>query len=574
MTPLTVDCARCRQLLPSLHEDQVGSAAEPAPDPSGGPPAHASGGLTPDDRAFAAEHLGACEACAAARAELGVALAALRGLELQPGDLARLLPADGRLPEGDELDTRPFLALVFACLAVAAAIVGGIVAVSGEARPAPGAPAVLLPGAPAALALSVGGEVGLQLDEEALTLAPREEEEALAAVDAPEAVAPEGAPTPDDEELAAPDADAVALAVAPAGAGPAGAGPAAAGPGAPAAGGAAGRFPPPPAPVLDVPQPPTAALLAQLARLEVSTSIGFRDVTLYFVRDPDGRDRMARPRAKAQPPVAREVSPPEPARAAVRPPSAGAAYRLLPGELLDAPCGLRVAMASARLTGRTELLVEPVAYDAASAIDGKARRLPVLKSPVLVPSRSRAALIAEPPSAAIGAFVTSLADPSILELKRLRERLDAIEPVALDLERRLHAQLDDARGLRGLAVSIAPGVGAARDGPLRSIDLVGSAKELSEVLPRLLRAALLEAILDHPRDDGPMGDPRPANLSSGPASDPLRATIRERLDVFSKVRRAPDAAAETAYTATTPAAAATLTTSPRGELLHGAVLTR
>ncbi len=558
MTPLTVDCARCRQLLPSLHEDRPRSA-----DAEGEP----AGELAPDDRTFAVEHLRACDACAAARAELGVALAALRGLELQPDDLARLLPADA--PAGAELDTRPFLALVFACVAVAAAIVGGVVAVSGEGRTAPPAPAVLLAQPPAALALSVGGEVGLQLDEEALTLAPRQDEE-LDTVDEPEALALEQPPATD--EAAAADADLVAMAVAPApaaGPGP----PAGAGPGAPAAGGAAGKFPPPPAP--NVPQPPTAALLAQLARLEVSTAIAFRDVTLYFVRDPDGRDRMARPRAKAQPPVAREVSPPEPARAAVRPPSAGAAYRLLPGELLDAPCGLRVAMTSVRLTGRTELLVEPVAYDAASAIDGKARRLPVLKSAVLVPSRARAALIAEPPSAAVGAFVTSLADPSILELRRLRERLDAIEPVALDLERRLHAQLDDARGLRGLAVSIAPGVGAAREGSLRSVDLVGSAKELSEVLPRLLRAALLEAILDHPRDDGPMGDPRPANLSNGPATDPLRTTIRERLDVFSKVLRAPDAAPDTAYTVTTPGAAATLTTAARtGELLHGAVLTR
>ncbi len=561
MTPLTVDCARCRQLLPSLHEDHPGSADAGEP----------SGELSPDDRAFALEHLRACDACAAARAELGVALAALRGLELQPDDLARLLPADG-LPEG-ELDTRPFLALVFACVAVAAAIVGGIVAFSGEGRGAPAAPAVVLAQPPAALALSVGGEVGLQLDEEALALAPRQDEGDLPAVDEPEALALAEAP-PTAEELAATDPDLVAMAVAPApGVGPVA--PAAAGPGAPAAGGAAGKLPPPPAPALNVPQPPTAALLAELARLEVSTSIAFRDVTLYFVRDPDGRDRMVRPRGKAQPPVAREVSPPEPARAAVRPPSAGAAYRLLPGELLDAPCGLRVAMASARLTGRTELLVEPVAYDAASAIDGKARRLPVLKAPVLVPSRARAALIAEPPSAAVGAFVTSLADPSILELRKLRERLDALEPVALDLERRLHAQLDDARGLRGLAISIAPGVGATRDGSLRSVDLVGSARELSEVLPRLLRAALLEAILDHPRDDGPMGDPRPANLSNGPASDPLRVTIRERLDVFSKVLRAPDAAPDTAYTATTPGAAATLTTAARtGELLHGAVLTR
>jgi hypothetical protein len=559
-TPLTVDCARCRQLLPSLHEDHPTSPGESADE------------LAAGDRTFALEHLRACDACAASRAELGVALAALRGLELQPDDLARLLPATPAA--GDELDTRPFLALVFACVAVAAAIVGGIVAFSGEGRAAPRPPALLLPEAPAALALTVGGEVGLQLDEEALALAPRVDDPndaGLAAVDEPEPLAVAQAPATDEELLAA-DADPVALAVAPA---PAPVAPAAAGPGAPAAGGAAGRLPPPPAPALNVPQPPTPALLAELARLEVSTSIGFRDVTFYFVRDPDGRDRMVRPRAKAQPPTAREVSPPEPARAAVRPPSAGAAYRLLPGELLDAPCGLRVAMASTRLTGRTELLVEPVAYDAASALDGKARRAPVLRSPVLVPSRARAALIAEPPSAAIGAFVTSLADPSILELRRLRERLDAIEPVALDLERRLHAQLDDARGLRGLAVSIAPGVGAAREGSLRSVDLVGSARELSEVLPRLLRAALLEAILDHPRDDGPMGDPRPANLSNGLATDPLRATIRERLDVFSTVLRAPDAAPDAAYTATTPGAAATLTTAARsGELLHGAVLTR
>ena len=102
-------------------------------------------------------------------------------------------------------------------------------------------------------------------------------------------------------------------------------------------------------------------------------------------------------------------------------------------------------------------------------------------------SGARAALIGEAQPGPVAELLRALNDPSLLELRRLREELARLETEARELERRLRASIRGTRGLRGLGVSV--------NGSARSLDLFPSGRAFSEALPRLLRMALLEAAL-------------------------------------------------------------------------------
>lgn len=487
MTPLTVDCARVRQLLPDLLD-------EPPPAEGGAPaPAPAIAPITPEDRAFAEEHLATCGGCQEARKGITQALAALD--HLTPDDVTRLRAlADG------ELDSRPLARLAAVCIAAILAVVVGVTlatappsAASAEAPAAAPSLAVSAQPHPSFAEVAVGAEVGIEDDPELLT-APIE----LPSLEHAEPLADEDVDEPALED-GRPDDDAAVVAIAPREAPPVAA----------AGGPDAGAPAPPRADQVDAPAPPPADLLALFARLELSDGVTFRDVTIFFARDPQARDRLGRGRATALPSV-REASPPEPERCVVRPPTGASSYRLLGGELLDAPCGLRIATSAQKVGGRVELAVAPAGFDALGAIEGRARREPVLRGSVLVPSRARASLIEGAQPGPVGVLLEALADPTLFEFQRLRRELGRVEPEARELERRLRPSLEDERGLRGVGISVR--------GAARSIDLFASSRDLSEALPKLLRAALLEAALDVAASDGDLAmgaDPRATKLTTG-----------------------------------------------------------
>lgn len=473
MTPLTVDCARVRQLLPDLLDGPAAALGE-------------------EERRFAEEHLRVCAGCREAHDQIADALGALEQLSAEDAARLRAL-ADG------ELDPRPLARLAGACIAVVLLVVVGVAVSAAVRRPVRGAAppphgvVSLVPPAPRPLAVAVGAEVGIEVEPE-LVRPPIE----LPALDAP--ANPLAPPPADDVALARADDAAPAPAGEPA--------PVAVAP--PAAEAAPAATPPSPAPAAPIARPVApplpAEVAAMLARLELSDGARLRDVTIFFARDPSARDRLGRGRAPALPTV-RESSPADPSRCVLRPPSGDGSYRLLVGELLDAPCGLRLAGATLRVSGRTELEVTPAAFDAVAAIEGRSRRDPVLRAPVLVPSRSRAALIERAEPGPVAVFLEAMADPTLLEFRRLRQELARLEPEARDLERRLRAAIDDVRGLRGVAISVGDRA--------RSVDVFASSRELSDALPRLLRTALLEAALEQPQDPALPADPRSAAIQTG-----------------------------------------------------------
>ncbi|MBX3469288.1 MAG: hypothetical protein KF878_20635 [Planctomycetes bacterium] len=229
-------------------------------------------------------------------------------------------------------------------------------------------------------------------------------------------------------------------------------------------------------------------------------------MTFFFARDPAARDRLGRARVPALPTV-REAAPPEPERCVVRPPDGAGSYRVLAGELLEAPCGLRLASRPQRIGGRVELPVTPAGFDALAAIEGRARREPLLRAPLIAPSRVRAAMIAGGEPGPVAVLLEVMADPT-LQFDRLRRELARLEPEARDLERRLRGLLEDERGLRAVAVSIR--------GVARTVDVFASSRDLADALPRLLRAALLEAALEAPDELAAVGmDPRSAGIELG-----------------------------------------------------------
>lgn len=484
MTPLTVDCARVRQLLPDLLDRPAAPLLPPDPGLGATGPDLAQAAA---ERAFAEEHLRACAGCRQAREQIAGALGALE--QLSPEDAARLRAlADG------ELDVRPLARLSVAVIGVVLLLALGVVLVTAPRRqaPAPRTSAAAPAGLLALPRVEVGAEVGIELELE--LVAPPIElpwPDAAASADLTDA-GPEAGEAPPAGELPAVPELGVALAP----------------PADPAAPAPAGRPDAPARPArLEPPPPAPAEVAAMLARLELSQGARFREVTFFFVRDPSARDRLGRGRAPVLP-IARESSPPEPGRCVVRPPSGASSYGLLAGELLDAPCGLRLATAARRLSGRSELEVAPAGFDGLGAIEGRTRREPVLRGPVLVTSRARAALIEGAEPGPVAVFLEALADPSLLDFARLRRELGRLEAEARDLERRLRPALEDQRGLRGVGFSIGQ--------TARSIDVFASSRDLGDALPRLLRAALLEAALERPEDDQALGaDPRSATIAHG-----------------------------------------------------------
>ena len=456
MIPLTEDCAHVRGLLPRYHD----------------------GDLLEPERAEVEQHLTSCAGCQESLSQLQGALCVLRD-SLSAEDLVRLR-ADLPPPP---LDPRPLahLALLLAGLLLAAL---GLVALRALRAPAPVAPAasaqvaVALPAPVRVIPLPlVGGSVGLEEDPELLALPEAAPPAPIAPAPEPEPVAV--APPPREEEAAAAPPPPPAKAD---------------GPAAP---------PPPAAKALPPPAKLPDEARALLARIKVSNGLGYRGIILFFLRDPDGRERLSR--AGPGLPQVREASPIDPAVLQVAPPRGEGRYALLMGELLDAPLGLRMALRDVGLDGRKTLEIGPVAFDPQRPRDAA----PLLKGPVLLPGRARAALLREGTGGAVRELLAALRDPSLLELRRLRDELARVDPEARELDRRLRALLRDERGLRGLAITIG--------GQPRSLDLFGSSPELCEALPKLLRAALLEAALEREErtKEDIIGDPRATNLVTG-----------------------------------------------------------
>jgi len=514
VTPLTVECARVRQLLPEYHDGELAEA----------------------ERAHVARHVEACEACATRLASLTDALDALG--TLSGGDLARLR---GELPaplaaEVGELDTRPLsrlvavsLVLLFALIGLAAALQGPAAEPTDAAAPSPAAEAPEPPDFPLPV---VGADVGIEEDPEllaAMTARPAPEPPPVVEVADPEPEpepAPAREPEPSPEPEPAPEPDIVVVADQP---------------------------DPQPSPADDGPPPLPDDVQALVERLQLSDGLAFQEVVLFFVRDPEGRDRLGRNRATVEP-VVRETSPSDPAALTLRPPRGRTSWDLLVGQLLDGPFGLRVVTRAQRIRGRTTVDVHPIAYH---GVETDARG-PVLKGPLLMNAAARRALVMGEPAEAVAQFLGALNDPSLLEFRRLKDESARLEAEADQLERRLRALLGSVRGLRGLAVSIR--------GEPRSIDVFPSARRLSEAFPRLLRSVLLEAALENEERDleEVFGDLEAQNIREGVLT--TRDAHRKLLDAFATCRQ--DAADDAVY-ATTAGARAVLVVRADDELMHG-----
>lgn len=472
MTPLTEDCARIRGLLPGYHDHD----------------------LLEGERARVEAHVSTCRGCAESLGQLQGALSALKNT-VSAEDLVRLRAA------GPELDASPLarLALVLGLCLVGAVGLAVVRSLRPPALPvaAPGPTSTTLVAAPTPLpvipAPLVGGSVGLEEDPALLAL-----------LEAPPAPPPAVAPPPEPAPVAvAPEPPAPPKAAPP-----------------PPPDPAPAPAPPPAARAIDPPVQLPQGARELLTRVQVSDGLGYRGLILFFLRDPDGRDRLAR--AAPGLPIARELDPPDPVALTVGGPRGDGDYLLLMGELLDAPLGLRLALQDQELGRRQRLEVGAVAFDPQRRRDTP----PLLKGPVLLPGRARAALFREGAGGAVRELLGALRDPSLLELRRLREELSRVEGETRELDRRLRALLKDERGLRGVAVTV--------NGQPRGLDLFPSAAALSGALPRLLRAGLLEAGLEREerQNEDILGDPRHSNIDRG-----LRVTQerwRPLLDVLAE----------------------------------------
>ena len=459
MNPLTLTCERVQQFINAYFD----------------------GELEPAERAATEEHLAECAQCAEGYQALERALKALTSLTAE--DLARLRG------ETDELDPRPLSRAVFAALAAVLLMIGGFAWVTTRGTTPPPSPAPIQSATLGAPTIdfplpAVGAVVGVEVDPEAprplpaelVVPAPEPVEVLIATVEPPEVVEAEPVRSPEQEG------------------------------GIPVVRPVARRAVPP------IPAPPkvVAKKITQLPertqaffkRLQIASGISYRGVTLFFIRDPEGRDRLAASRTPVLPAV-REDSPLKPERAVVRP---ARATLLLAGELLDAPLGLRIAPRTEVLrAGKTSVDVLAVAWDGL-----KRRPEPLLKAPVVLPSAARLALLRDDQPGPVAVFLQALSHPTFSETRRLANELARIESEARELERRLRARVEKTRGLRGVAISV--------DGTPRSLDVFASGDEFAVAFPKLLRGGMLEERLVKETNvvDLPDGtDPRSAKILGG-----------------------------------------------------------
>jgi hypothetical protein len=433
VNPLTLDCARARQLLD----------------------AHYDGELEGEDAEFVEAHLEACTECRRASSDLKEALAALSSLS--PADIERLRSGVGEV----ELDTRPFAQLVFGALLLLIVAVGGATLVALKARRA-SAPAATNPAVSFPLP-TVGGEVGVEALAQAVVQAPPEpaEEPGSASV---ARVAPSPNVVPQEALLAAlPPVGPAAVAPAPKPM---------------AVKGKKAKAPVPEPVVVVKPDPLPAATINFLERLRFSQGLGYRGITFFFVQDPEGRDRLPAQKNATLPQVFEERKS-LPTGVVVRPPKGRKASVLL-GELLDAPLGLRIASNSERVSSRASVGCVAVAWDAMQ----RGKRETILSAPVLAPTQARLALIEDAQPGPVAILLSQLTHNAFSETQRLRLELNRLESEARQLERRLRARIRGTRGLRGVAITLGGGA--------KWIDLFSSSRDVAEVFPKLIRSALLE----------------------------------------------------------------------------------
>ncbi len=503
-------CAHARQLLSARRDEE----------------------LTPLERADLDAHLAGCERCRRAERDLDTALGALAALSAR--DLAELDRPPARRP-----------LLVLTALAAGLALAVGFAAWTGRA-PAPSAPPPLAAKRRAPPLPSVGVELAIEVEPLAPAPPPErpaapEPEPVELALHLPELPQPPAAHAPEPAEPAEPAAPA------------------------PAALAAAEPAPPPepaPTPRLE-PPPPPEPVRELLGRLQLSDGLAYRDLTLFFVRDPEGRDRLGTRRAPT-PPTVRETAPSGPERCELRP--ARSDELLLHGELLDAPLGLRIAISTAALKSRMQLVnVLAVAWD---GLGDPRRHAPVLPASVLLPSAARAALAKGAQPGPVALLLEALADPRQSETRRLAAVLDQIEPEARELERRLHAIARGTRGLRGLAVSI--------NHRPRSLDVLGGASELTRALPRLLRTALLEAALEREADAATEALGADGDRAITPGETRTRDDHRALLALFADARRLQEApranGVSAVYRASGPRGVTLVFVDEDGRLVHAAAL--
>jgi Putative zinc-finger len=551
VTPLTVACARVRQWLPAYYDDA----------------------LEPLERQQVKDHLLGCEECSEQLDGLRRALGALTTLTAD--DLGRLRASLGPEMLGSgadsdrdpgwagDLDSRPLGRLVVLLAAAMVLVAAGLASLgvwsrsSGDPQPgersaslAPDTPdgtstpaATVLPTLPVIGSMvgaeedagwfaehggTFGGGLGVEPDGLELTplTAPAEPEPPLVVA---EAVLPE----PPDAVVPDPRPEPVPVAV------------------------AAGQ-PMDDDPVGD-PQPQGDLapddVRALVGRLQLSTGLAYKDVVVYFLRDPEARDRLSRDRSDDVLTV-RETSPPDPLRVSAR----DGTGLILAGELLDGPLGLRIAPSDVVVRSRTTLDgVLPVSW---TGVEGR-RGDPILRGPVRIPSRGLLALQEGGLPGPVTQLLESLDDPSLLEFRRLRSLLSDVEPESRELERRLIAHIRSVRGLRGVAISVR--------GTPRSLDLFPSSRSFSRSLGTILRGALLEAQLeDETPDDRALGaDPRRTDITD--SSEDLRPVFRVLLALFDECRE--DDRIEGRFLATGGAGFSALTIEGR-RLVHGSALPR
>lgn len=445
MKPLTLDCARVRQQLDE----------------------HYDGELQESERAFVERHLTDCAGCRDAYAEMKRALAALSALS--PEDIERLRQP---LDLSDRLDDRSLsrLLIVVSIAAVVILAVGAALSVAPFDPPVESETVAAAPSPqPLAKAIpipSVGFEVGVEVEAEPIAVEPA----SLPGKAAADPIAAKPRPIPIAAPLPKPARAAPRVTPRP----------------------AVAKKKPDRVVAAVPPRPLPGATKVFLERLQVSTGLMYRDLTLFFVRDPEGRDRMSSGRAPGAVRV-REASPKHPALCVARPPRGRNKSLLLLGELLDAPLGLRIVQHTRNLRSRTTLPVKAVGWDGLR----RKRRDALLKAPVLLPSYARRALMDGTEPGPVALLLQSLTDPSFGEMKRLQLDLARLESEAKELVRRMLARVRGTRGLRGLALSI--------EGKPVQLELFGSSRRFAAAFPKLLRSALLQTRLGKPLPNDDVG---------------------------------------------------------------------
>lgn len=474
MKPLTLDCAHARQQLDERLE----------------------GPLDPAEETALQAHLSSCPACQRAQLDLERAMAALS--VLSPDDLERLRePMREPGLDASSLTGALAVGLVVGVLVLVVFLFAWRAQPEPQPKPEPPAQATISVPLP-----QIGVEVGVEVDPSYEVLIEDEPEPEPAAVeveDEPAAVVVAAAPAPKPQPVQPQPK------------------------------------PKQPQPVQPKPKPkqpkPVAKPLAPplpedaqsfLARLQMADGLRYRDVTLFFLRDPAGTRRLSGSRSQGLTRVAEE-RPGAAKQVVVRPPRGRSVAYLLLGELLDAPYGLRFAPTTRRLRSRNELPVEAVNYDPLARRNPK----PLLKGPVLLPSTARLAQIRQAQPGAVALLLQALNDPDLKPLERLRIELGEVESEARDLERRLRAIARDTRGLCGVGISVGD--------QARSIDLFAGERLLTASLGKLLRSALLESRLNRPYDRDNAVDPRSTRIERGVTTS--KSDHRDMLKQLAEARK-------------------------------------